>query len=76
MYKYEKLVKRIELLLYSPFKNSKNTWFGLNVTWHDAYCQQHNGILKLYLFSITKFDIKYGRNRQSNQSKIIKIASI
>ncbi len=32
--------------------------------------------LILYLFSITKFDIKYGRNRQSNQSKKFKITSI
>jgi len=32
--------------------------------------------LVLYLFSITKFDIKYGRNRPFNQSKKIKIASI
>jgi hypothetical protein len=28
-----------QLLLYSPFKNSKNSQLGTNVTWHGAYCQ-------------------------------------
>ncbi len=33
--------------LYSPFWNSKKSQFGTNVTLHDVYCQQHDGILKI-----------------------------
>ncbi len=33
--------------MYSPFRNSKNSQLGPNVTWHDAYCQQHDDILKI-----------------------------
>jgi hypothetical protein len=36
-----------QVLLYSPFRNSKNLQFGTNVTWHDAYCQQHDDISKI-----------------------------
>jgi hypothetical protein len=28
-----------QLLPYSPFKNSKNSQLGINVTWHNVYCQ-------------------------------------
>ncbi len=33
-----------QVLLYSPFQDSKNLQLGSNVTWHDAYCQQHDEI--------------------------------
>ncbi len=33
--------------LYSPLQNFKNSQFGTNVAWHDAYCQQPNEIFKI-----------------------------
>jgi hypothetical protein len=42
---YNKHIKYIEnrlrkqLLLYSPFKDSKSSLLGTHVMWHDAYCQ-------------------------------------
>ncbi len=40
------MVKKI-ILLYSQFETSKSSQFGTNVTWHDAYCQQHDEISKI-----------------------------
>jgi hypothetical protein len=34
-------------LLYSPFQISKNSQLRINVTWHGAYCQQHDEISKI-----------------------------
>jgi hypothetical protein len=34
-------------LLYSPFWNLENSQLGTIVTWHDAYCQQHDEIFKI-----------------------------
>ncbi len=43
---------RVQLLSYSSFQNSENSQFGINVTWHDAYCQQHDDISKIkYIFN-------------------------
>jgi hypothetical protein len=36
-----------QVLLYSPFRNSEDLQLGTNVTWHDAYCQQHDEISKI-----------------------------
>ncbi len=38
--------------MYSPFQNSKNLQLKINVTWHDAYRQQHDEISKIkYIFN-------------------------
>ncbi len=36
-----------QILLYSPFHNSKNSQFRTNITGHDAYFQQHDEISKI-----------------------------
>ncbi len=43
--------------MYSPFQNLKNSQLGMNVTWHDAYCQQHDDILKIK--SIFNYQMPY-----------------
>ncbi len=38
--------------MHSSFQNSKNSQLEINVTWHDAYCQQHDEIYKIkYIFN-------------------------
>jgi hypothetical protein len=49
---------REQLLLYSPFQNLENSKIRTNVTWHDAYCQQHDDILRFNIFSTTKCHIQ------------------
>ncbi len=57
--KYKDLVNwlREQILLYSPFQNSENSQLGINVIWHDAYCQQLDEISKIK--SIFNYQMPY-----------------
>jgi len=52
--------------LYSPFQNSENSQFGTNVTWIDAYCQQHDDILKIKF--IFNYQIPYPNTKKMDDS--------
>ncbi len=48
---------REQILLCTPFRNSKNSQLGISVTWHDAFVTNTMRILRLDLFSTTKCHI-------------------
>jgi len=39
-----------QILLYSPFKNTKKLQLGVNDTWYDVHYQKHDGIYKINFF--------------------------
>jgi hypothetical protein len=44
----------------------KNSQFGTNVTWHDAYCQQHDDISKIkYIFN---YQMSYPNMKEMDDS--------
>ncbi len=57
---------RKQVLLYSPFRNSKNLQLGTNVTWHDAYCQQHDEIFKIKF--IFNYQMSYPDTKEMDDS--------
>jgi len=56
----------IFLILYSPFRISKNLQLGTNVTWHDAYYQQHDEFLKIE--SIFNYQMPYRNTKKMTDS--------
>jgi hypothetical protein len=55
-----------QVLLYSPFRNSKNSQLKTNVTWRDAYCQQHDEIFKIK--SIFNYQMPYPNAQKMDDS--------
>jgi hypothetical protein len=55
-----------QFLLYSPFWTWENLQLGTNVTWHDAYYQQHDEILKIK--SIFNYQMPYPNTKEMNDS--------
>ncbi len=49
-------------ILYSSFRISKNLQLGTNVTWHDAYYQQHDEFLKIE--SIFNYQMPYRNTKK------------
>jgi hypothetical protein len=63
--------------LYSPFQNSENSQLGTNVTWHDAYCQQHDEISKIkFIFNYEMPYLNVGEMVDLIDSKLKPLHSI
>ncbi len=53
-------------LLYLAFWTLENSQLGVNVTWHDAYCQQHDEIYEIKF--IFNYQISYPNMKEMNDS--------
>jgi hypothetical protein len=72
------LVERI-ILLYLPFSTLQNLQFGINVTWYDAYYQQHDEILKIksiFNYQMSCPNIKEMNDSINSKSKPLHLANI
>ncbi len=59
------MVKRTKFIIFTILKFKKLT-IKINVTWHDAYCQQHDDISKIK--SIFNYQMPYPNTKEMNNS--------